>query len=88
MSQSGKIERRTRALDVAWKLSCAVGALLAVVSFTPLVLENAPYSLSVLGLPYTLAAGIFVSLGFIILTGVAAYIVLLRERGRNTADKP
>ena len=88
MSLSGKIERRTRTIDVAWKLCCVIGALLAIVSFTPLVIENEPYSLSVMGIPYTLTAGIFVSLGFILLTGVAAFIVLLRERGRNTADEP
>ena len=51
---------------VFWRACCGAGVVLAILTFTPIVLDGA--SKRIFEVPYTLLMGIFIALGFIVLT--------------------
>lgn len=51
---------------VFWRACCGAGVVLAILTFTPIVLDGA--CKRIFGVPYTLLMGIFIALGFIVLT--------------------
>jgi hypothetical protein len=51
---------------IFWRACCGAGVVLAILTFTPIVLDGA--SKRIFEVPYTLLMGIFIALGFIVLT--------------------
>lgn len=65
-----------------WKLCCLGVFLLAVLTFTPLVIPSERYEPMLMGLPRTLWAGILVYLALTVLTWIGSRVY----RGEETQE--
>lgn len=61
-------------LITRWRVCCLAAVLLAVVTFTPLVIPEGRSTPTLVGLPYTLWVGVLVSLVFVVLTFVGTRV--------------
>lgn len=53
---------------------CSAALILVIITFTPLVIPYGIYKPVLLGLPYSLWAGILISIGLVVLTFVATRV--------------
>jgi len=73
--------------DLAWRCCCILALGLAVASFSPLVLTAGRVGPRVLGLPFTLWAGISVSFAFVLLTFIGTRVHPDRESTGDDASR-
>ncbi|MBT3241957.1 MAG: hypothetical protein HN352_02330 [Bacteroidetes bacterium] len=51
-----------------WKICIIIFVILTIVSFTPLIIPQGIYKPEILGIPYSLWSGFFITLALVILT--------------------
>ena len=74
--------------NLSWRVCCGLAGILAVVSFTPLVIPMGRSGPALEGLPYTLWVGLAVAVAFVALTFVGTRVHPDANRHDEPADRP
>jgi hypothetical protein len=64
-----------------WKICCAAAFSLVIITFTPIITPAGVHKPELLGIPFTLWAGILIAVGLVLLTFIGTRIHPSRKEG-------